>query len=459
MEKAVALIALVLVSFQLLAQNGASHNDPSGNLPAKIDAYLASAARAHKFNGVALVAKNGEVIFHKAYGWKNAAAKTLNGTDTRFPILSITKSFTAMVLLKLQEQGKLSLKDRLGEYLPDYPQGDRIRLEHLLTHSSGIYDYANDIGEEDTALVGRPVTKKQVLDVFINKPLEFRPGEGFSYNSSAYYLAGMVIEKATGKSYEQNVRELILEPLGMGNSGFDFLGLPADSKATGYRFLREKEQKPYPFYHHTVGYAAGAIYSTTADMFKWTQAIARRQLLSPKSWRKAFKPRVNGYGYGFRMGSFGGREYVKHSGGYPGYVSEFVYYPEEEVTIILLKNSSDYGQDVWPVTMGLSSIAFGQPYDLWRPRKEVALAEGVLRQKAGEYARGKQLITFFVEDRQLHLTLPGGGRLSLLAESEDSFYFENFNTHFRFVKDGKGRVERVVIHEHGQDAEWEKVED
>src|SRR5205085_7260512 len=211
MKSANIVLALLLISFSLRAQG---INDTTG-IAGKIDQYLVSAANAYKFNGVALVALKGKVIFRKAYGWKNFSAGTYNDTSTRFPILSITKSFTSIVILKLQEQKKLSLKDPVSKYLPDFPNGNKITIEQLLTHTSGIYNYTDDIGEEDSALVNHPVAYQRVVDIFNNKPVSFEPGKGFSYNNSGYYLAGLIIEKVTGISYWQNVKDLIFTPLNM----------------------------------------------------------------------------------------------------------------------------------------------------------------------------------------------------------------------------------------------------
>lgn len=448
---------MMFLSFSAFAQSKIEGNNNALGLAYKLDAYLVSATDAYKFNGSALVAKNGEIIFHKAYGWKDAVSKSTNDTATHFPILSITKSFTAVVLLKLVEQGKLSLQDNLTKFLPDYPQGGKIKVEHLLTHSSGIYNYTNDIDEADSAVVNHPVSRQKVLDIFYSKPLEFKPGKGFSYNNSGYYLAGLVIEKATGKSFEQNVRELILEPLDMSNSGFDFQALPAGVKATGYQFLSEKEQKPYAFLHNTVSFSAASIYSTTGDLFKWTEAIAQGKLLSTDTWNEAFTAKNNGYGHGFQMANFGNRNFIKSAGGYPGYVSEIVYYPEEKVTIILLKNVGNYGQSLWPITMGLSNIVFQSPYDLWLPRKDLKLSEEVLRRNEGSYGTNKFRFNFTVQNGQLHTTIGGIGSLRLLAESEDIFLLDDFNTQFRFVKGSDGKVEKLIIHEHGKDFELKKA--
>ncbi|WP_346320334.1 serine hydrolase domain-containing protein [Chitinophaga sp. YIM B06452] len=440
MLERIILLAILLIPASLKAQT-----------TGEVNAYLQSAAAAGKFNGVALVAKDGKVILHKAYGWKDVAGKKYNDTSTRFPILSITKSFTAMVVLKLQEEGRLSLQDKLSRYFPDFPNGDNITLAQLLNHTSGLFNYTDIIEEKDSARVNYPVLKELIVDQIRKNPPEHAPGEDLSYNNSGYYLAGLIIEKVTGKPYEQNVRELIFTPLDMQHSGFDFNRLGKNIKATGYQFLNDSIQKPYTFLDSTVGFSAGAIYSTTGDMYKWTQAIGKR-ILSAASWDIAFTRQAGDYGIGFRVNGFRGNGYVRHSGGYPGFVSDFVHYPEKDVTIILFKNSGNYGEDLWPVAMGISSVVLGLPYDLWKRGKAVSLPGEVLKQRAGKYVADKLTILFTVKDGQLYEVLPDGTELLLLAESSDTFYLENYNTTLRF------EAGKVTIHEHGADLVMKRVE-
>lgn len=453
MSKNLAFLAILFVGAGLKAQMSVRQPDKTAAI---VDAYLNSAVAAGKFNGVALVSGQGGIVLHKAYGWRDVTAKAYNDTSTRFPILSITKSFTAMVILKLQEQGRLSLTDPLTKYFPGFPNGDKITVSHLLDHTSGLYNFTDDIDEGDSALVNHPVAKERVLELIATKPPMHAPGEDLSYNNSGYYLAGLVIEKASGKTYEQNVRELVFEPLGMISSGFDFNNLRKDVKATGYQFLNAQEQKPYTYLDSTVSFSAGAIYSTAGDMYKWTRAIAQKQVLSQGSWDVALSPKAGDYGIGFRINQLFGHAYFKHSGGYPGFTSEFIYYPEQDITIILLRNSGNYGEDIWPVTMGISNIMFGLPYDLWKPRTPVTLPEEALKQREGVYVGDNIRISFTVKDKRLFEILPHGAELPLLAEDGSSFYPENFNTTIKFGKeDGK---DVVTIHEHGKDYKLKKAE-
>ena len=417
----------------------------------KLDDYLLSAKNAYKLNGCVLVAQ-GKITLQYAYGWKDAHTRERFQMDTRFPILSVTKTMTATVVLKLQEAGKLSVRDKLSKYFPDFPNGNKITIHHLLTHTSGIHNYSDNIGTEDSLITNYPVAKDRIPDQIKSQPPDFSPGKRYSYNNSGYYLLGLIIEKVTGKPYETVVREMIFGPLNMKHSGFDFIHLPGSIKAKGYQFLDARRAVPYKHFDSTYAYAAGSVYSTIYDLYQWARAISSRKILAAKSWEAAFTPAMNGYGYGWMTGQFLGRKYVRHSGGYPGYMAEFVHYPDEDLTIIILNNFGNYEETVWPIAMGISSIMFEKPYDDWKLRKEIHLDANVLRGYTGTYALDrKRNITIRLDGDHLVTEVPGLPPMKLLAEWEDIFFLANFNTEYSFVKDNAGAVAELIVHEHGED--------
>ncbi|QKZ15570.1 serine hydrolase [Spirosoma sp. KUDC1026] len=453
------LLTSLLPLFSLLTQSPST-----GKIPQQVDQYLTAAYREDRFNGVALVLHRGTVLFHKAYGIRHVATKAPNDTTTRFPLLSITKSFTAALILKLQEQGKLSIDDKLSQYLPGFAKGDSITLHQLLTHTSGLFNYTELIDEADSALVCHPVPKERIVDIIRDKPMSFSPGKQFSYCNSGYFLLGLVIEKVTGKSYEQSMRELILQPLGMSQSGFDFINLPAQSRAFGYDTLTARYSSPYPHPDSTVLYAAGGLYSTTGDMLRWAKAVTNRQLLSAHSWQLAFTPRLNGYGYGWQNDQFGGKPYLRHSGGYPGFMSEFVHYPKEELTIILFNNFGNYGDSLFPIVQSLSVIVFGMPDELWLPKQEVVLEQKQLEQYVGRYVADQPSgygANVVLRDGRLYSLghhpnqLP---ELALYASKVDHFFPQMYNSRMTFQRDSSGKVISCVIQENGQRFEWKRVD-
>lgn len=418
----------------------------SDTIIARLDDYLRSANNAYRFNGVALVLKNDEVLLNKGYGFSDMNAKTLNTPETRFPILSITKTLTSTIILKLQDEGKLSVKDKLNKFFPDYPNGSKITIHHLLTHSSGIYNYTVDVSIEDSTIVNYPQSKETILNHFKNKSVDFAPGKNYSYNNSGYFLLGLIIEKVTGKPYETVVREIIFDPLRMTQSGFDLINLPKQKKAQGYEIWNEKETIPYKHYDSTFAYSAGSIYSTTTDLIKWAKAVSSRQILKPQTWELAFKPKIRNYGYGWMSGQFFEKKYIRHSGGYPGYMSEFIYYPNDGFIIILLNNFGSYDNNVWSVGMGISCIVHQLPYDNWQLRKEIEVHKNILEKYVGYYeSKGKENVRIKLKEENLYAEMEGLADMLLHAESETVFFLENFNSVLTF-NDAK-----VTIHAHGKD--------
>jgi CubicO group peptidase (beta-lactamase class C family) len=466
------MLLLLGFAFQTRSQTDTTHfgalkaqqknDDP--DLSKKADDYVNSAVKVSKFNGAVLIAQKGRIILDKGYGWRNFNTHTPNDTNSVFQIGSLTKSFTAAVILKLQEQGKLSVDDKLARFFPQVRGADRITIKELLNHTSGLYNYTDDIGPEDSAIVSHPVTQKMAMDIFADKPLLFEPGTMFSYCNSDYYLLGMIIEKLAGTSYDQAVRKLIFGPLGMSHSGFDFINLKDTNKTSGYVSISANTYTNSTQWDSTVTYAAGAIYSTTSDLYKWGRALAEKKILSPASWDLALTPGLGKYGYGWWIDSVFNRRCIYHSGGLPGFMSYFIYYPADDVTIILLTNFGNYGDSLTGISDGLSAIMFGQSYSLWEEHKAIELDGETLKKYAGTYrynAEHQMIVTFksgklFIEAANLKDMLP---QVELHAESESKFYIKEAQLKFEFVKDGNGNILKMITYNtRGKDAEWIRVD-
>jgi CubicO group peptidase (beta-lactamase class C family) len=433
---------------------------PDDSLAQKLDDHLVSANKFYKFNGSAVIAEKGKIILQKSYGYKNVATHALNDSNSIFQIGSITKQFTSTVILKLQEEGKLSVQDKLSKYFPAFKYADKITLENLLTHTSGIYNYTIDIDDNDSALVCNPINKQLFLDIIFKKALDFKPGTQFSYDNSGYYLLGLIIEKVTGKLYEENVRELIFTPLQMTHSLFDFRDSKDTNIAIGYKKLNENEQVVAQRWDSTVTYAAGGIFSTTGDMYKWAQAVADRKVLSAESWKAALTPHLEHYGYGWFIDSLFGEKFVGHGGGLPGFISDFTYYPDKDVTIILLNNEGYYGEGLTGINATLSAILFHKPYELMRTHDEIKLADTVLKKYVGEYAFDKKHHAFItLENNRLQIEAPAGGlpKSPLFAQDETNFYLKVIDARIEFVKDANGNITELISHYLGKDEVSRKV--
>lgn len=453
--KKIILSLFLFVCFRVLHAQGDS-------ITQKLNEYLLAANKVNKFNGDALIARNGKILLQRSYGYKNFAVHVLNDSNTIFQIGSVTKQFTATVILKLQEEGKLSVHDRLEKYFPQFKYANEITVENLLTHTSGIYNYTADIDEEDSAIVCNPIDKQIFFDIINKHSLDFKPGTQFSYDNSGYYLLGLIIEKVTGKSYEQNVRDIIFTPLQMNHSLFDFKHVSDTNIATGYQTLNDSIQKKASAWRwdSTVTYAAGGIWSTTGDMYKWAQAIANKKILSAESWKAMLTPHLEKYGYGVFIDSLFGKKTISHGGGIPGFIAYLCYYPDEDITIILLNNWGWFNDALNGINADLSAIIFHKPYELMSNHVGIKLPDDVLKKYTGQYDFDKKHHVYItLENGQLQMEAPQGGlpKSPLFAEDETNFYLKIINARIEFVKDASGNITQLISHYFGKAEVCKKV--
>jgi CubicO group peptidase (beta-lactamase class C family) len=332
------------------------------------------------FNGSVLVAVNGAIIYKKGFGFANMEWDIPNAPNTKHRLGSITKQFTGLLILQLAEAGKIDLKAPITKYLPDYPKanGDIITTHHLLTHTSGIPNYTSFPGffQNDSR---DPYTPTEFIKTFSEMDLEFTPGEKFNYSNSAYFLLGALIEKISGKSYEQMLQEKIFVPLNMKDSGFDHHATILKNRATGY----EKNGDAFAnskYLDMSIPYAAGSLYSTVEDLYLWDQGLYNNTLLSKASMDLFFGEHIkamNGYyGYGWFIASesLGNTEErietISHGGGVNGFNTLITRAPSDKSLIVLLNNTG--GAPLNAMAKAIRGIMYDKPYDF--PKKSVANA-------------------------------------------------------------------------------------
>jgi CubicO group peptidase (beta-lactamase class C family) len=422
---------------------------------AKLNSLVSAYAKLYKFNGSVLVAKNGTVLLNKGYGWRNAADKTYNSEQTIYQLGSITKQFTAAVILKLQEEKKLGVSDKLSKYFPGYPKGDSITIEQLLTHTSGIYNYTND-GNFMATQVTNPANREKMMALFKDKPLDFSPGTSWNYSNSGYSLLGYIIEEVTKISYEEAVRKYIFTPLHMIHSGFDFTHLKSDEKATGYFKLNDKDAVTAPIVDSTVSFSAGAIYSTTGDLYLWHQALEKNSILSASQQEKAYTPVKNHYGYGWGIDSIEGKRKVSHGGGIHGFVTNIARVPEDDVCIVLLSNSSDPA--LKDITNGIFAILYDKEYELPKERTEIKLPAGKLKEYEGEYTIQPGMnVIMSIKDGELVAQATGQSPAIMYAEREDFFFLKVDDIQLEFTRDDKKQVDGFILHQGGAKIPCKKI--
>ncbi len=312
---------------------------------AAADDYLSKLADDGMFRGAVLLARDGVVLLRKGYGLADEARSIANTPQTRFRIGSITKSFTAMAILLLQERGKLHVRDHICRYVPDCPQDwQPITIEQLLTHTSGIPDYFS--APEAASFAGKPATPEQLVARFKQQPLLFPPGAQFSYSNSGYALVGYIIERVAGVPYGQFLEEQLFGPLQMRDSGYDTSRASLPQQATGYNSPHD----PADYLDMSELYAAAGLYATVEDLERWDQAVQSKRLVSQEALGAMFAVHVPcpaggcglasdlGYGYGWFIARESGQQLIYHVGNIPGFLAFNGFYPAARVDVVVLSN-------------------------------------------------------------------------------------------------------------------------
>jgi CubicO group peptidase (beta-lactamase class C family) len=433
-------VSLVLAAASCFAQDAA-----------RMDQIVQSYAN-QKFMGAALVAHDGRVLFSKGYGYANLEWNIANTPDTKFRLGSVTKQFTAASILLLEERGKLSVNDPVKKYVPDAPAAwDKITIRNLLTHTSGIPSFT---GFSDyQKLEPFPTTTAELVARFRDKPLDFQPGEKYSYSNSGFVLLGYIIERITGESYENFVTENLFQPLGMKDTGYDSNTKIIPRRADGYS-VNPNGYVHAGFIHMSVPHAAGALYSTTEDLLKWEQGLFGGKVLQPESLQKMTTPFLSGYAFGLMVDTSGGHKRISHGGGIEGFNTVLEYYPEDKLTIVVLENSA--GAVPPPEIAGkLAAIAHGEAVTLTSERKEITLSPDALRRYVGAYQMPNSgpVMLVTLEGRQLMSKLGNQQAVAIYPESETRFFLKVVDAQVDFA-DGQ-----LTLHQNGRDMTAKKLDE
>ena len=329
-----------------------------------LDIFIASYAKEHNFNGTILVQKNHKVIYLSSFGLANFRFDVANTVQTKYHIASITKVFTSVLVLQLQEQGLLDLNKTIKTYLPNYtgPAADKVTLHQLLNHTSGIENMDKVKSVDEAIKIGVPVyqtphTADQLLTQFASGPLVHTPGSVFDYNNADYIILGKIIERVSGKTYDQILKARILQPLEMMNTGMSYQHNIIHGLADTYFFREDLGTlvPDLPIYPEN-SYAAGGMYSTVNDLLKFSNALFGEKLLKRDSLARMIKPGLDDYGYGLWSyeTNIGGKKYrvVKRPGQIMGAQSQLYHFMDAGVTVIMLSNTGTTDLDQFVAEIG-----------------------------------------------------------------------------------------------------------
>jgi CubicO group peptidase (beta-lactamase class C family) len=440
--------AIFLAALLLLAP-AAQAAEPSVTRMEEVIGYYAG---VKLFMGTVLIVKGNTVILDKAYGSADLEWNIPNTIDTKFRIGSITKQFTAAAVLLLEERGKLKTTDPIRKYLPDLPAAwDKITIFNLLTHSSGIYNYTSLPAAE---WMRESPTHEQVIDKIKDKPLDFTPGEKYSYSNTGYFVLGMLIEKLSGQTYAQFLQDNIFTPLGMKDSGYDTESAIIPRRAQGYQ-RRNGELLNDQFLDMTTPFAAGGLYSTTHDLLAWQKALFAGKVVKPASFKKMTTPYKDNYAFGLLVMPRDGHRAIGHNGGINGFTSNLMTLPDDGYTVILLNNAQGFTDEI---SDRLIAVLLGKPVILPSERKEVTVDAKNLARYVGRYQlRPDFILEITQEGNTLTSQAAKQPKNALFAESQTDFFTRNFDSQVTFVVAGDGPASALVLHQGGRDTTAKRV--
>jgi len=379
-------LAIARLSFILSGLIAASHWQPANaqsklaaDLQQKIDQVAADElAKTEGPSASIAVVKNGEIAYLHAYGSARLDPSTPAKPEMRYSIGSISKQFTVTAMLLLQEQGKLSIDDAVGKFIPGLTQGNKVTIRQLLSHTSGYQDFYTP--DYLLPMMLQPTTALKTAELWARKPLDFEPGTKWQYSNTNYTIAGLIVEKASGVPLVQFLQEKVFAPLGMKSAINWDEGRPSDADSAGYTRYALGPLRPAPKPAGGWAFAAGELGMTAEDLAKWDISIMNQNVMKPASYR-AFETETllkngsgAGYGLGLFIGSQAGHRSLSHSGGFSGYTAQNSVFPDDRTAVVVLTNQ-DNSDAAEAIVSGVATLLLS--VDDPKAREKLAQARGI----------------------------------------------------------------------------------
>jgi len=422
----------------------------------KVDAYMKPLVEKQIFSGSILIAYGGKILVNKGYGMANYEHDIPNTGKTKFRIGSVTKQFTAVAILQLVGKGKVSLKAHISAYLPYFREDidPKITVHDLLIHSSGLPNYTN-LPAFYAKHSRDPFKVKDFIIQFCSGDLEFEPGSTWKYSNSGYFILGAIIEAVTGQSYADYLKKHIFGPAGMENSGYDNFNAIYKNRATGYKMGKNGLENS-DYIDLSIPYAAGSLYSTTEDLYKWDRILYSDKILTKESKNLMFTPYIAYYGYGWFVAPKNGHKNYSHSGGINGFVCNIARYVDDDACIVVLANreKAQEGQ----IASALNAILFGHPYDQPGKSKPFAIDPEILKKYVGKYDVNNMIFPVTLKNDKLFGQILGF-TLPFEPASETKFFCSLVDFTMTFITDSDGKTTSVILHQGSADLRGTRIQE
>ena len=441
------IILLVALSFFIKTLNAQSFS------VAKMDSLISMIDQHEKAMGQLAISKNGKVIYNRTWGYSqwNENVRKKADNNTKYRIGSISKMFTATMILQLMEEGKLKLDNNLSSYFSQIPNAEKITIEQLLNHHSGIHNFTDDSAY--VAYYTHPQTRMQMLDLFKQQKPDFEPGENAAYSNTNYLLLGYIIEDLTKQSFKDALKKKITDKIGLKNTYVGSNINNAFNEASSFNYDGKKWETTDET-DMTIPTGAGNIISTTEDLNKFVAALFQEKLINKSSLEKMTELKDN-YGLGLFQFPFYKRHAFGHTGGIDGFNSMLGYFPDDSVSFAIICNGLNYRLN--DIALGALSIFYNKKYEL-PSFSELKIEEEKLQRYIGAYASQQVPLKITIAKEADHLTAQATGQSAfpLEAESETKFKFDAAGVVIEFSIEKDKPISKFHLKQGGGDFLFEK---
>jgi CubicO group peptidase (beta-lactamase class C family) len=384
----------------------------------RIDSLLSHLEKNNKFMGSLAIQEGNKIVFSKAYGYSDTKSKTKANSETKYKIGSITKTFTAVIIMQLIEEKKLSLATKLTSYFPNVKNADKITIDHLLHQRTGIPDYINQ-DSITKADLNAPDLKEAIYTKISNYESNFEPNSKYAYSNSNYYLLGGIIEQITKKSFAENIEKRIVAKIGLKNTFYPSNGVQVSNNES-YSFLfNDNQWEKTEEWKNEIAYSAGALVSTPSDLTKFIYALFEGKLIKQSSL-EAMKTLKDSYGKALIQFPFGERRFYGHTGGIENFRSNIGYYPTEKLGISLIVNGDNYNTN--DIMIGILSIYYKIPFPFPNFKK---IDKTLISKYIGTYSSNDIALklTFFEKEGDFFAQATGQSAFPLTFKDEKTFIY------------------------------------
>lgn len=443
------------------------------SIESNIDQYLTIRSEMGNFSGAVLVAKDGKIIFRKGYGLADVEKRIPYTPDTQHAIASVSKMFTSVAALKLRDQGKLKLDDSICKHLDDCPTAwQPVTIQNLMRHTSGIPDYEEKLelgSEKYLQMMAEGNTSARIYAEAKKLPLDFKPGEQWHYSNTGYVVLSYLVQKVAKMPFAEFVAKNILRPTGMKHTGIFSFGKPPKNLAVGYTYgdlgwektlagfpLTDGTLKKQPPITISSPHGDAMLYSTLDDLYRWSQLMEGSKMIPKSEVDEIYTAGLEDYGYGWFIGQGFNRKRARHNGMLPGFLTDFIRFPDEKTTIIIFSNIDRTRLN--SVARDVTAITLGTPYDMPVRGKVIKLLPEQIANLEGDYKmKDGRLLTIKNEPDFLTAKLKDFYTAGLIPLSPTEFYFPLADGKAIFTLDESGKAAKVNMRYSGEDHLAERV--